>query len=143
MPNAKNTVVIARPVEEVFAFLSDCENDPKWRPAVLSIRREGAYGKGAVYRQMVKGPFGRALTSDFMVTAFDENRGFAFSVISGPVRPHGSWTFSAVPGGTEVGLELGAELGGLKGLLLGGSVQKSMNSEVAGLERAKRVIEAG
>ncbi len=142
MPSARNTVVIARPLEEVFDFLSDCENDPKWRPLVRSIRREGAYGKGAVYRQMIAGPAGRSIASDFTVTAFEPNKGFAFEVIAGPVRPHGVWAFAPVAGGTQVSLELGAELGGLKRLLLGGMVQRSMNSEVAGLERAKQVLES-
>lgn len=141
-PSASRTVVIERPVEEVFAFLSDCENDPEWRPHVRSIRREGAYGKGAVYRQTVAGPAGQSITADFIVTEFEENHGFAFSVLSGPVRPHGVFSFAPVPEGTQVSLDLGAELGRVKGLLLGGMVQKSMDAEVAGLDRAKQVLEA-
>lgn len=141
-PSASKSVVIERPVGEVFAFLSDCENDPKWRPAVQSIRREGAYGKGAVYRQAVSGPFGRSIRSDFIITAFEENRSFAFSVLAGPVRPHGAFTFSPATGGTQVTMELGAELGGVKSLLLGRSVQKTMDSEVAGLDRAKQLLES-
>ena len=33
------TVVIDRPIEEVFAFLADGENDPKFSPRVLEIAK--------------------------------------------------------------------------------------------------------
>ena len=33
------TVVIDRPIEEVFAFLADGENDPKFSPRVLETPR--------------------------------------------------------------------------------------------------------
>jgi uncharacterized membrane protein len=36
VPTFENTVMIARPIEDVFAFLSDLENVPKWE---LSYRR--------------------------------------------------------------------------------------------------------
>ena len=34
----ENTVYIDRPVDEVFAFLSDFENIPKWNYYVLEVR---------------------------------------------------------------------------------------------------------
>jgi uncharacterized protein YndB with AHSA1/START domain len=42
MPSAQNTVTINRPVADVFAFVVDKRNDPKWRPGVASIEKEGA-----------------------------------------------------------------------------------------------------
>ena len=44
------TVVVDRPIEEVFAFLADGENDPTFSPRVLEIAKttEGPPGVGTV-----------------------------------------------------------------------------------------------
>lgn len=52
----ENTIRIDRPVGEVFAFLSDFENIPKWNYYVLEVRRlsEGPTGIGTTYLQVRK-----------------------------------------------------------------------------------------
>jgi len=37
VPPEENTVTIERPVEDVFAFLADGTNNPRWRPGVLDV----------------------------------------------------------------------------------------------------------
>ena len=39
----EGTIVINRPIEEVFAFLADGENDPKFSPRVLEIAKTTEY----------------------------------------------------------------------------------------------------
>jgi uncharacterized protein YndB with AHSA1/START domain len=50
------TIDIDRPIEEVFAFLADGENDPKFSPRVMEMQRTtpGATGVGTVYASTVK-----------------------------------------------------------------------------------------
>ncbi|HET6354507.1 SRPBCC family protein [Streptomyces sp.] len=50
------TVEIGRPVEEVFAFLADGTNDPKFSPRVLEITKapDGPTEVGTVFRSTVK-----------------------------------------------------------------------------------------
>ncbi len=50
------TTVIDRPIEEVFAFVADGENDPKFSPRVLEIKKttDGPAGIGTVYASKVK-----------------------------------------------------------------------------------------
>jgi Polyketide cyclase / dehydrase and lipid transport len=48
MPSASHSVVINRPASEVFAFVADGENAPRWRTGVLDIQRESGQGVGAV-----------------------------------------------------------------------------------------------
>src|SRR3954471_19299128 len=50
------TTVIDRPIEDVFRFLADGENDPKFSPRVLEIRKttDGPPGAGTVYKSTVK-----------------------------------------------------------------------------------------
>jgi uncharacterized protein YndB with AHSA1/START domain len=50
------TTVIDRPIEEVFAFLADGENDPKFSERVQEIKKttDGPPGVGTVYASTVK-----------------------------------------------------------------------------------------
>ena len=66
------TTVIDRPIEEVFAFLADGENDPKFSPRVLEIAKttDGPPGVDTVYASTVKDA-GMKTKREFKLTAFD------------------------------------------------------------------------
>ena len=140
MPEATNTVQIARPPSEVFAFLADGTNDPQWRSGVLDITKKAGSGKGAIYAQGVKGPFGRRVPADYEVTAYEPDERLAFRAIAGPVRPEGSYELRPSNGGTEVTFSLRCSPGGLAKLMTP-MVAKTMRSEVAQLERLREVLE--
>jgi uncharacterized membrane protein len=138
---ASATVVIERPLNEVFEFFADAENDPLWRSGVKSIHRVGEPGIGAVYQQKVAGPGGRDISADVRVVEFNADQKVVFETISGPVRPSGTYRFEPVGSGTRVSFDLTVELTGIKALVLAGPVQRSMDAEVAGLSRAKTHLE--
>ena len=66
------TTTIDRPIEQVFAFLADGENDPKFSPRVLDIRKttDGPPGRGTVYASTVKDA-GVKTQREFELTEFD------------------------------------------------------------------------
>ena len=66
------TVVVDRPIEEVFAFLADGENDPKFSPRVLEIAKttDGPPGVGTVYASTVKDA-GMKTRRQFELTEFE------------------------------------------------------------------------
>ena len=66
------TVVIDRPIDEVFAFLADGENDPKFSPRVLEIAKttDGPTGVGTVYASTVKDA-GMKTKREFKLTEFE------------------------------------------------------------------------
>ncbi len=142
MPNASRTIMIHRPITQVFAFFADAENDPQWRSSVKEIKRQGQLGVGTRYHQLVNGPAGRAIRADIEVTAYELDSHVAFHGTAGPVRPKGDYTFRNEGESTEVTFTLDAQLSGLKQLFMGNAVQKSMDAEVAGLDRAKSLLEA-
>jgi uncharacterized membrane protein len=142
MPSAKHEVTISRPVAEVFAFVADGLNAPRWRPGVVDIALVSGAGLGAVYKQGVKGPGGRRIDADYRITAYEPNRRLAFEAIAGPVRPTGQFDFDDADGATRLGFALQAALSGIKKLLMGGAVQKTMDAEVAATERLKELLEA-
>jgi len=52
----EGAVTVNRPIEAVFDFLADGENDPKFSPRVQEIRKttEGPIGAGTIYASTVK-----------------------------------------------------------------------------------------
>jgi len=54
MATFQNTVTIRRPVRDVFAFLADFENIPKWNYAIVKTEKTspGPVGVGTTYRQL-------------------------------------------------------------------------------------------
>jgi carbon monoxide dehydrogenase subunit G len=140
MPSAENSVVINKPRSEVFRFVANHENDLKWRPGVLDIERASGEGRGAIYRQGVKGPLGRRIPADFEVTAYEEGSHIAFRTLGGPVQPEGAYRFEDADAGTRVTFSLTANLRGPQ-KLMAPMVSKSMSSQVDALANLKRVLE--
>jgi uncharacterized protein YndB with AHSA1/START domain len=141
MPRAEYTTVIQRPPEEVFAFLADAENDPKWRRGVLDINRVSGEGIGTRYRQGMKGPMGRRIPADIEITELEPNGLITFRGVEGPVHPTGRYELVPADAGTRVRFVLEAEVAGIK-KLMAPMVQKQMQREVENLDRLKGVLEA-
>jgi carbon monoxide dehydrogenase subunit G len=68
----EGTTVVDRPIEEVFAFLADGTNDPKFSPRVQEIAKttDGPPGVGTVFESTVKDA-GMTTKRQFELTAFD------------------------------------------------------------------------
>lgn len=66
----ENTITIRRPVEDVFAFVVNFENLPKWNYYVVDVRKvsQGDPGEGSVFHQIRKTD-----EQDFRVTQFQPN----------------------------------------------------------------------
>jgi uncharacterized membrane protein len=141
MASAENSIVIDRPRSDVFSFVADHENDPKWRPGVLDIKRASGEGQGAVYTQGVQGPMRKRIDADFEVIAYQPDTLLAFRTLAGPVRPEGSYRFEEADGGTRVTFSLNANLRGAQ-KLMAPIVGKSMRNQVAALNDLKRVLES-
>lgn len=144
MPQARNAVTVNRSVEDVFAFVADGENAPKWRSGVVDVARTaGTGGLGTTYRQGVRGPMGRRIAADYEITAYEPGRRIEFPTTAGPVRPHGRFDMEPQSGATRLTFALDAELTGIRRLLMGSMVARTMADEVAALDRLKAVLEAG
>jgi carbon monoxide dehydrogenase subunit G len=140
---AKQSVTIGRPVGDVFVFVADGENAIQWRPGVLDVERvSGDGGVGTIYRQGVKGPMGRRIAADYEITDFEPDRLIAFRATAGPFRPRGRFEFEQTDGRTRLTLKLEGELTGLRKLLMGRAVWKTMRAEARNLENIKRVLES-
>ena len=74
----ENTIPIYRLIDEVFAFLSDFENIPKWNYYVLEVRQlsEGPTGIGTTYHQVRKSD-----EQDFRIIEFEPNHSVAVKTL--------------------------------------------------------------
>jgi Polyketide cyclase / dehydrase and lipid transport len=68
----QGTAVIDRPIDAVFAFLANGENDPKFSPRVLEIKKatDGPPGAGTMYESTVKDA-GMKTHRQFELTEFE------------------------------------------------------------------------
>ena len=144
MAHAENTVTINRPIDQVFAYLADGTNNPKWRAGVLEIERTShTPGLGATYRQVLQGPAGRHVPGDYQVTTFEPPNRLDFSVTAGPARPTGRFQLaSAGADRTHVKFSLDLEPHGIMVRLMAGLVARQMRTEVAQLAQLKTALEA-
>lgn len=140
MPHAEHTVTINRPAVDVFNYLADGEKCTEWRSGVIEIKHVSGDGVGAEYKQSVRGPGGRAIPADYTITEFAPNSLIAFQTIAGPVRPRGRYVLQESGGATTVTFTLDAELTGLKKILMGGMVAKTMAGEVQAIEKVKSIL---
>ena len=108
------TIQIGRPVGEVFAYVTDPENLPKWQPNLVSITKEteGPMRVGTRFREVRRAPFGRTVEALVEVSAYEENRRFDLRIVSGPVPVDGRNLFAAAHGGTRIDFVAEGELRG-------------------------------
>ena len=101
------TAHIDRPIEEVFAFLADGENDPKFSPRVLKITKtsEGPPGVGTTYVSAVKDA-GLKSDREFKLTAFDPPTRIRWTELSSNLVtvPQGGYDLAPEDGGTRLTL---------------------------------------
>src|SRR5438105_1451276 len=101
MGRVQNSVHVARPVAEVFAYVADPTNSPKWNSTVLeSSASETPVGVGTTIRSRVRF-LGRTSDLDATVREFQAPTRFVTESLR-PYRYLLTWTFSPDNGGTRV-----------------------------------------
>lgn len=113
MAQMEISTTIKRPVEDVWAVISNVENNPKWSSAALEAKQTspGPIGVGTTARFVGKF-LGRRIQSDSVVTEFEANRKYSFESKSGPFPIKGSNTVEQIEGGTRVTATFDVEPGG-------------------------------
>ncbi len=107
------SVVINRPIEEVFTFTTDFEKMTQWVGELRESKKtsEGPMGVGTTFRHVV-GLWGRRLEVNHKVTEYEPNRKLRFGTASGPVPNEAEWIFESTTGGTKITVSIEAEPGG-------------------------------
>ena len=98
----ENRVEINRPPAEVFKFISDLCNEPRYVPNVLETKKisDGPAGVGAKYREVTRVMFGRKAVATYEITQYDAPTTFAFRGTSGRSTFRGRWVIEATDDGS-------------------------------------------
>ena len=136
-------VEINRPIEEVFAFLADHENDTKWRSGLVEWKRtsEGT-GVGSTSTAVLQF-MGHRVEISMEVTEYVENIRIGFKTTSGPMPMEGLYSLEPAEGGTKLALAVQGEASGLFKLaepLFAGIVKSQIETDFKTL---KDLLEAG
>jgi uncharacterized protein YndB with AHSA1/START domain len=137
----EHSLVVERPVDEVFAFLADPQNLPRWQSDVLAVRAEaGARGVGARHIE-VRRFMGRKIEQTLEVTAYEPGRRLDLAVVQGPLSLRVGHTLAPDGEGTRIEVVGEGELGPLFWLaepLVLGALRQQSRTDFA---RLKRVLE--
>ena len=113
----QQTVTIARPVDQVFAFLAEPDNIPRWRPDVLEVTSGGGrLQMGSEFDEVIH--FGGRKTQTFRVNMFEPNETLEVAAIAGlGIRPTQRYALSNTDGSTSVSIRVTVRTQGLFRLL--------------------------
>jgi len=139
----ETSIEIRRPVEAVFAFVSDPRNEPQWEETLKEVLVTPD-GPPVVGTQVTKvGSFlGMKLEATNELTALEPNRSLSYKGSSGPASMEATMRFEAVGEGTRLSFTSQIEPGGLfkvAGPLLASQFKKQMEAD---LKRLKELLEA-
>ena len=115
----EESVEIARPPEDVFAFVADPVNDARWTPQAEEVRKtsEGPLGVGSTF-EVVVSLLGRHFKGSGEITEYDEaNRKLGLRTSSGPLRIEAVRTVEAVLVGARFTITAEMRSGGFFWLL--------------------------
>ena len=102
MITVEKSVMINKPVAEVFAFVTNEENTTKWQGGVESSQVEGPSNQvGSRYTEVRKF-MGREMKTTLELTAFEPNAKWGAKVVKGPVPYEVVSLFETAGGGTKV-----------------------------------------
>lgn len=144
MIRLKEEIIVNRPVEEVFAFLSTLENIPKWQSALSShVISQGPMRVGTKFEESFK-MMGRTVDVVCEITEFERSQKIGWESASSQIIDFESrFLFDPAGSGTRVRFEGGSALKGLWRLvepLAGGEFRRELKAE---LEKLKTVVEVG
>jgi|SRR5829696_4185077 len=136
-------VEIARPIEEVFAFIVDARNRGRWDTSVISEEQTspGPVGVGTTLSSVMS-VMGREVAFDWRVSHFDAPRRMTIESTAGPMATGLTFTLSKASGVTRLGATLEGEPSGMMRFvepMIADGVRANL---AGGLERMRAVLEA-
>jgi len=103
MARVEGEIVICRPADEVFDFVADERNEPRYNPRIVRVEQVpiGPIGVGTHFLVEAK-TLGRTAKMMTDVTGYERPRRLASSIRSSIMAVDGTLTFVPVSGGTRM-----------------------------------------
>ncbi len=137
------TVEINRPAGEVFAYLTDLSNDPKWQKTIVEAEytSEGPVDVGATGVHRAKF-MGKTIEFGWEITVYEEANRVEWKFVSGPFTGVDGFTLESTPDGTKMTHVAELQPHGLLRLLtpiMGSGFKREARSD---LQKLKRILES-
>lgn len=103
MIQAEASIVIDRPIEDVFAFVANQHNAPQWQPTLLEVRRitDGPIGVGTRH-SVVRAFMGQQMEVTNEYVKFEPNEEITFTGGDDHMRFSTSFLFERVESATKI-----------------------------------------
>ena len=140
----ENSILINRPQQEVFDYLSNPANDRQWRSGAESAEwtSEGPPGVGSTQRSVDRF-LGRKIESTIEVTIWDPPNQFGVKTVGGPISFEGTIKLESQENGTLITQTGSAEVGGFFKIAEGLVGKQAEKQAVADFDALKLVLEEG
>ena len=144
MITKETSIVINRPVEQVFAAMADVKNQPQWDPGLLEARLtpDGPVSVGTKITEARKF-MGRTSENTGEVIEFEPNVRITRKSVDSPMTVVGTITFASTQKGTKVSWRWDLQFSGfftLVGSLIAVGMKKGAEASLQGL---KEMLESG
>jgi uncharacterized protein YndB with AHSA1/START domain len=143
----EHTVVIERPVEDVFAFTTNPNNESLWQSTSLETEQtsEGEVDVGTTFRNTTKF-LGRRIESTYQITENDPPHRQCVRITSGPLPGAACYLYEPADGGsTRFTQNFETEVGGFFKLaepLVARAIRRQMEADMATLKDLLEAEEA-
>jgi uncharacterized protein YndB with AHSA1/START domain len=135
MLRVDHSIVVERPIDEVFAYLTDPETAPEWQASALEARLEGSGPMRAGSRVIeTRKLLGRRMESTMEVVEHEPPSRFVIRASSGPVPFTVTNVLSQADGGTRIDAAVEGEPGGFFRLaepLVARAVERELHNTLA------------
>ncbi|HSM72679.1 MAG TPA: SRPBCC family protein [Anaerolineales bacterium] len=111
MINLNMSTHICLPIDQVFDFVSNPENDFQWQYGTLETAKlsEGVSVIGTFFRS-IGHLIGRRNLSTFEVTGYELNKKYQFKTLSGPLHLQTTYIFEKADGNTRINISMKANV---------------------------------
>lgn len=143
MAKVESSIVINRPVANVFAYFNDPQKGPQWQGGLVETKQltPGPVGVGTKF-QDTRNFLGQKLVTTYEITQFEPNKKVAFKSSGGPVAYVGTFAFEAAGSGTKVTVNFDLQPGGFFKLAEGMVASSAQKQNDADLAKMKQLLES-
>jgi len=138
------STLIDRPVQEIYTFLSNPLNLPRWQTMILDVQQisKGPMGPGATFSTRGE-MLGRRIEGIGEIVEFEPPLKFGYQASAGPITVRVGFALKPVGSGAKVTLSARGEPGGMFKLAEGMLARQVKSQMEENLVRLKRLLESG
>lgn len=137
MANVETSISIKQPVEKVFAYITDVQNQKAMNPNITEIKTSGKMAVGMHYTvKMSMG--GRQFESENEIVALEPNKTFGIKTLAKPPASPvtNTYTFEKDGAGTKLSLSMDAVvMPGTEGMVMP-QLRAGLDTALAGFKKA-------